>query len=136
MFVMNMNSLMKKNTDKMYSDDDEDYVPVVYHFDSSPDTETSETTYPPVMFVYSFLNWLFHKSKNNTVVSDTLQPGDIFNSENLPLSHIRLKQQSYPWTTRKKKRSVKFVWKKKELQAEKARIDFLNKIHDLDTPML
>ena len=39
-------------------------------------------------------------------------------------------------TSRKKKRSVKFVWKKKELQAEKARIDFLDKIHDLDTPML
>ena len=51
------------------------------------------------MFVYSFLNWLFHKNKNNTVLSDTLQPRDIFNSENLPLSHIRLKQQSYPWTS-------------------------------------
>ena len=38
MFVMNINRLMKKNTDKMDDDDDEDDVPVVYHFDSSPDT--------------------------------------------------------------------------------------------------
>ena len=39
-------------------------------------------------------------------------------------------------TSKKKKRSVKYVWKKKELKAEKARIDFLDKIHDLKTPML
>ena len=37
--------------------------------------------------------------------------------------------------SRKKKRSVKYVWKKKELAAEKARVDYLDKIHDLDTPM-
>ena len=35
----------------------------------------------------------------------------------------------------KKKRSLKYVWKKKELAAEKARVDYLVKIHDLDTPM-
>ena len=38
--------------------------------------------------------------------------------------------------SRKKKQSVKYVWKKKELAAEKARVDFLDKIHNLDTPML
>ena len=37
--------------------------------------------------------------------------------------------------SRKKKRSVKYVWKKKELAAEKARVDYLDKVHDLNTPM-
>ena len=96
MFVMNVNSLINKNTDKMDCDDDEDNVPVIYHFDISPDTETPEAKHPPLIFVYSFLNWLVYKKKKGPAISDTPQPADIFNSENLPVSSIRLKQQTYP----------------------------------------
>ena len=39
-------------------------------------------------------------------------------------------------TARKNKRSVKFVSEKEELEAEKTRINFLDKVYDLNTPML
>ena len=48
---MNVNSLMNNNTDKM--DFDDDNVPVIYHFDSSPDRQTLDAN-DPVKFVYSF----------------------------------------------------------------------------------
>ena len=51
MFVMNENSLMNKNPVNM--DFDDDYVPVIYHFDSSPDRQTPDGN-DPVKFVYSF----------------------------------------------------------------------------------
>ena len=36
---------------------------------------------------------------------------------------------------RKKKKNVKYVWEKKEAAVQKARVDFLDQIHDLNTPM-
>ena len=35
-----------------------------------------------------------------------------------------------------KKKKVKFVWEKKAQAVEKARVDFIDRIHDLTTPML
>ena len=37
---------------------------------------------------------------------------------------------------KEKKRKVKFVWQKKEVAVLKAKVDFLDRIHDLNTPML
>ena len=64
-------------------------VPVIYHFDSSPNKETLDAN-DPVKFVYSFLNWLVIKKKKGPTIPDTTQTADIFNSENLPVSCIRL----------------------------------------------
>ena len=80
-------------------DCDDDHVPIIYHFGSSRAKETPDTNDPPLKFVYSFLNWLVNKKKKVQTVSDTTQPADIFNSENLPVSSIRLNQQTDPWTS-------------------------------------
>ena len=37
---------------------------------------------------------------------------------------------------KKKTKKVKFVWEKKAQAVEKARVDFIDRIHDLTTPML
>ena len=99
MFVMNVNSVTNMNTNKMDSDGiyEDDKVPVIYHFDSSPNRESSEANNSPLKFVYSFLNWLVTKKKNGKTVTDTTKPSDIFNSQNLPICVIRLKQPIKSW---------------------------------------
>ena len=37
---------------------------------------------------------------------------------------------------KKKQKKVKNVWEKKAQAVEKARVDFIDRIHDLTTPML
>ena len=57
-----------------------------------------------------------------------------------PITIARKKQWNTFWTSttkiaRKKKKNVKYVWEKKEAAVQKARVDFLDQIHDLNTPM-
>ena len=90
MFVMNVNSLINTNIDAM--DCDDDHVPIIYHFDSSPVKETLDANDTSLKFVYSFLNWLVNKKKKVQTITDTNLPQVIFNSKTLPVSSIRLNQ--------------------------------------------
>lgn len=69
----------------------------------------------------------------------TLQAKEIQSHD--PVTINRKKKWNTFWTAatkkaRKKKRNVKFVWEKKEQAAQKAEVDFLERLHDLKTPML
>ena len=67
-------------------------------------------------------------------------PTDEYQSQD-PATMAGKKQWNTFWTKctkkpKKKKRNVKFVWQKKEEAVLKAKVDFLDRIHDLNTPML
>ena len=58
-----------------------------------------------------------------------------------PIMIAGKKEWSTFWTAstkkaRKKKRKVKYVWEKEAEAVQKAREEFLDQIHDLNTPML
>ena len=57
-----------------------------------------------------------------------------------PITIAQKKQWHTFWTSttkiaRKKKKNVKYVWKKKAAVVQKAKVDFLDQIHDLNTLM-
>ena len=57
-----------------------------------------------------------------------------------PVTITRTKKWNTFWTAatkaKNKQKKVKFVWEKKAQAVEKARVDFIDRIHDLTTPML
>ena len=91
-FVMNVKNSMTKDTTNRDSDGifEDDKDPVIYHFDCSPPNDTPEVDNPPVEFVYSFLNWLGVQKKSGKTETN-------FNSQNLPICVIHLKQPIVPW---------------------------------------
>ena len=57
-----------------------------------------------------------------------------------PIMNARKKEWNTFWNAtakiaRKKKKNVKYVWEKKAAAVQKSKIDFLDQIHDLNTPM-
>ena len=57
-----------------------------------------------------------------------------------PIMNAQKKEWSTFWNkttkiARKKKKNVKYVWEKKAAAVQKSKVDFLDQIHDLNTPM-
>ena len=75
---------------------DNESIPVIYHFDSSPGGQPPNGNDPSI-FVYSLLNWLAVGKKAETKNQDAKPEKEIFNSESLPLSRICLPQHPFRW---------------------------------------